>query len=235
MSDVRFYGYKHWTLEDIPRCFYVGKGVESRPFQIRNRNKKHNNVMKKHGRRVEVCIGPVTHEAAVKWEVEHVAIEKTYHFDDIEGIGCNFTKGGDGSFGWRASEEIRQKMSESAKRRGPTNKGFKFSKESRLKMRLAKLGKKRAPHSEETKRKIKASNLRNNYVPKNAQTVMKLSLDGVVLETYVSLAKAAKAMQNSFGKSVNVHARHIKNASKSQMIYLGYRFVYSATHKSVDV
>jgi hypothetical protein len=24
----RFYGYKHWTLEEIPRCFYVGKGIK---------------------------------------------------------------------------------------------------------------------------------------------------------------------------------------------------------------
>lgn len=35
-----FYGYKHWTLEEFPRCFYVGKGIASRAYSKRSRNHK---------------------------------------------------------------------------------------------------------------------------------------------------------------------------------------------------
>lgn len=31
MDERCFYGYKHWTLENVSRCFYVGKGLRGRP------------------------------------------------------------------------------------------------------------------------------------------------------------------------------------------------------------
>lgn len=66
-------------------------------------------------------------------------------------------------YGKKRSEETKRKMSESAKKRctpeyldklSKANKGKIMSEESRRKMRDAKLGKKRQPHSEETKRKM---------------------------------------------------------------------------------
>jgi hypothetical protein len=123
-----FYGYKHWTLEEPPRCFYVGKGVKSRAMQRRSRNHKWHAVVKRYGLRVEICAGPMTNEQACAWEVE--TIEKmgtftTEHSHDSSDVGCNFTHGGDGSSGCVPTAETRAKMRESHRGNatGRVNKG----------------------------------------------------------------------------------------------------------------
>lgn len=98
-NDCRFYGYKHWTLETMPRCFYVGKGLKNRPNQLKGRNSKHRNVTIAHGCHVEICVGPMSHDDVVCWEITTIAASGTYHYDNPSEIGCNFTHGGDGTPG----------------------------------------------------------------------------------------------------------------------------------------
>lgn len=98
-NDCKFFGYKHWTTEIQPRCFYVGKGLWRRPYQMKNRNNKHVNVVTKYGCRVEICVGPLKHDEIVKWEISEISKERTYHYCDPNGIGCNFTLGGEGTPG----------------------------------------------------------------------------------------------------------------------------------------
>lgn len=126
MSD--FYGYKHWTTEEVPRCFNVGKGVKARATQKRSRNHKWHAIVKRYGLRVEICTDPLTNEQACAWEVE--TIEKmgtftTEHSHDSTDIGCNFTHGGDGSSGCTPTEKTRAKMRESHRGNttGRVNKG----------------------------------------------------------------------------------------------------------------
>jgi hypothetical protein len=111
----RFYGYKHWTLEDLSRCFNVGKGLKKRPKDRYGRNHKWHAIVKRYGLHVEVCIGPMTHEEACAWEVEWVAKENTFStnhsHDDPNDIGCNFTRGGDGSRGRIMTDIERQRHS----------------------------------------------------------------------------------------------------------------------------
>lgn len=112
----KFYGYMHWTLEEFPRCFYVGKGVLRRAHSNRSRNHKWHAVVKRFGLRVEVCVGPMTNEEACAWEIKQIARWGTFstdHSHDSDNIGCNFTHGGDGSSGCVPSVETRRKMSES--------------------------------------------------------------------------------------------------------------------------
>lgn len=122
--DARFYCYKHWTLEETPRCFYVGKGLKYRPFhrKKKERGKKWHAIVEKYGLRVEVCIGPVTNEEACAWEIEQIRLEETFTSD----IGCNFTRGGGGTTGTKRpdvsarmrlprSEEHRRKVSAAMK------------------------------------------------------------------------------------------------------------------------
>ncbi len=93
----RFYGYRHWTFEETPRCFYVGKGIKCRATSLQRSHKWHA-IVKRFGLRVEECIGPVTNEEACAWEIESIAKEKTFsvdHSHDSPDIGCNFTLGGD--------------------------------------------------------------------------------------------------------------------------------------------
>lgn len=112
-----YYGYKHWTLEDVPRCFNVGKGNLKRPFRSDNRNHKWHAIVKRYGLRVEVCVGPLTNKEACAWETQNIELMGTFStnhsHDDPNDIGCNFTKGGDGLSGWHHSDATRKKMSES--------------------------------------------------------------------------------------------------------------------------
>ena len=115
----RFYGYKHWTLEDPPRCFNVGKGLINRPTSRRGRNHKWHAIVKCLGLRVEVCIGPVLEEQAIAWEVENIALMGTFstnhsHDDPID-IGCNLTHGGEGVTGYRWTTQHREKVIASLK------------------------------------------------------------------------------------------------------------------------
>lgn len=93
-----YFGYKHYTNEKNPRCFYVGKGKQRRPYQLK-RNKKHNNVLNKYGCNVVVCVGPISNSDACDWEKREIQNENTYHYVDPNGIGCNFTLGGEGTPG----------------------------------------------------------------------------------------------------------------------------------------
>lgn len=154
----RFYGYKHWTLEDPPRCFNVGKGLKNRPFQAlhHTRNHKWHAIVKRYGLRVEVCVGPIEHFDACAWEIENIALMGTFStnhsHDDSSDIGCNFTKGGEGRFGYtptseerhkirvkkvglRPSEETRKRMSIAARARPCNNKGKKYTVEQILQIR----------------------------------------------------------------------------------------------------
>src|SRR4051812_11589362 len=117
--DQRFYGYKHWTLEDLPRCFNVGKGLINRPSQIISRNHKWRAISKRFGLRVEVCVGPIEHFDACFWEIDNIKVMGTYStnhsHDDPNDIGCNFTFGGEGGSGRIPSDEERLGHSLSAK------------------------------------------------------------------------------------------------------------------------
>lgn len=156
-----FYGYKHWTLEDSPRCFNVGKGRKHRPHDEHPKRRSHkwHAIVKRYGLRVEVCIGPVTHAEVCAWEIEWIEKEGTFStnhaHDDPDDIGCNFTKGGEGSFGmkhtpeWCAAHSARLK----GRKRPP------FSDEWRSNISAAAKGKKKPPRTPEHCEAIRRSKL----------------------------------------------------------------------------
>jgi hypothetical protein len=123
--EQRFYGYKHWTLEEHPRCFNVGKGLQGRPYQKRGRNHKWHAIVKRYGLRVEVCVGPLEHFDACAWEIEQIAAMGTFStnhsHDNLNDIGCNFTRGGEGGFGRVRSDQERLEHSLRAKKQWAEN------------------------------------------------------------------------------------------------------------------
>jgi len=156
MADTEFYGYKHWTLEEMPRCFYVGKGQASRPGEGGcMRNHKWRGISKRYGLRIEVCIGPISHEDALTWEVEWVAKENTFStnhsHDDPSDIGCNFTKGGHGAVGFKHTEETRRVLSKKAKARG------KLSLDTKVKIKQTLTGRKNGPPSKDHREKLRVA------------------------------------------------------------------------------
>jgi hypothetical protein len=136
----RCYGYKHWTLEERPRCFYVGKGVTGRAESNRSRNHKWHAIVKRFGIRVEICIGPVADDAALQWEIENIAAEKTFsaiHEHDCNDIGCNFTIGGDGVVGRRQTATERAFRSKRLKQHFAANPDAKIATSKALVERWA--------------------------------------------------------------------------------------------------
>lgn len=182
-----FYTYIDYRL-DTGEPFYVGKGLMGRVRDKRldRRNKIHSSIVKKHGIRREIALGPVTNEEALSEEVRLISELKTH----VTQGGANLTLGGEGFVGkvWsdeekqRVSkewtEERRMKASQRMKENNPMkNKeisgpvvesltkyhtGRKRPPEEIEKCRLAKLGSKNPaygkPQPEEAKRKNAEAN-----------------------------------------------------------------------------
>lgn len=163
-------------MEEVPRCFYVGKGRSRRPYTDRQRNHKWRAVVKRFGLRVEVCLGPTSNDEACAWEVLTIEQEGTFsivHAHDSTDIGCNFTRGGDtGAVGWRPTEETLARM------------------------RAAQVGKLGRPHTAEAKQRIgEASKGRLHSL--SAREKIRLAASTISTETRMLRALAAQKFGNS--------------------------------------
>lgn len=164
---MEFYVYEHWR-PDTNTCFYVGKGSKDRAWNMKKRNLHHKAIQSKLvalGLSVDVriIIKDLTEEAAFLVERDRIA---AYGRENL----ANLTDGGEGvtnpspehrkqlakravgnknMLGKRHSEETKRKISQK-------KMGHFVSLESRVKMGLANLGKKRGPMSEEIRKKISA-------------------------------------------------------------------------------
>src|SRR5260221_3103689 len=95
----QFHVYEDWTLEEVPRCFYVGKGDDDRVIRLK-RNEHHTEVATHFGQRREVVFSSENELEA--FDYERVLIKELHvHPRDPEynGIGCNRTLGGQGNSG----------------------------------------------------------------------------------------------------------------------------------------
>lgn len=112
---MTFYVYVDWTTELVPRPFYVGKGSGGR-FKRERRNWKHRQTRKQFGITREILFQSSVEPAAFTHE-EDVIRELHTFVDDpsYNGLGCNFTAGGDG--GKHPSLNTRRLIGESNRRR----------------------------------------------------------------------------------------------------------------------
>ena len=130
--------YQHKRLDDNT-VFYVGIGKDvARAYSKSGRSKHWRNIVNKVGYSVTILIGEISMEEACRLEVELISYYGRLYLG--EGLLVNITSGGELGYN----------------RRG-TWLGKKLSPEHKEKFRLAKLGKKRAKHSEETKAKMRKS------------------------------------------------------------------------------
>lgn len=116
--------YQHIRL-DTNEIFYIGIGINRRPFTKSNRNKHWNNIVSKYGYRVEIITTCDSWEEAC--QIEKYLI-KYYGRRDL-GFGSlvNMTDGGDGMLGFNHSEETKEKLREA-------NLGIKRTEETKLKI-----------------------------------------------------------------------------------------------------
>lgn len=177
--------------------FYVGKGTGNRMYkhiQIakgNSQNKKKNPKLYNKINHIVENGGYVIPEVVFESEINQDCLEREISL--IKEIGleflCNLTEGGEGTIGYKLSEETRQKISESKKgkkrifteehKKNISNsirgkkridlEGKKLSEETKQKMSEAKKGKKRGPRPQWVKDKIsnsmkKISNLLFNFI-----------------------------------------------------------------------
>lgn len=161
--------------KDDGSVFYIGIGSEKRPFFKNGRTELWKRIVAKHGLTVSI-----THRNLI-WE-EACVIEKYlisfYGKINDGGILCNISDGGEGAFGVKISDEVkdkirnsllgrnhsdeaRLKMSQSRKGRPSTFKGKTLSEEARKKISDKNKGRisprKGVKMSEETKKKLSES------------------------------------------------------------------------------
>ena len=143
---MNYYTYMHLRESD-GKIFYIGKGSGRRAFSCSGRGKFWHHVEKKHGFRAEILM---------RFEKEDDAFEhEKFLISCFREIGVqlvNLTDGGDGSSGFRLSEETKIKIGTAVKNRDPSVnvkisnslKGKIVSSETKLKMSLSKLGRKKS-------------------------------------------------------------------------------------------
>lgn len=119
------------------------------------------------------------------------------------GKGYNLNPTAGSNLGLKMSNASRQRMSEAAKGKpkSPEHvekvrqalKGRTMTDEQRMKMRLAKLGKKRAPHSEETRRKMSEAAKGRTFSVETRQKMAAAQLGRKHTPETIERMKAAKA------------------------------------------
>lgn len=168
------YVYAHRRASD-GQLFYIGKGRRRRAWHGSGRNRHWRFIAEKHGFEVEIVKANLPEQCALT--LEQILIAKI-------GIAnlANATLGGGGAVGWRHSEDAKRRIGAAFKGRKLTEKqraalrigdGKRLSAEHRLKLSLAKLGKRGRKMSPETRAKISASHM---GLRPSAETLEKLRL-----------------------------------------------------------
>jgi hypothetical protein len=130
-----FYVYVDYTMEKVPRVFYVGKGNERRVKDFSDRNEHWRSIRLKYGGRRDLLVGTKDEEYAFQLEKELIHTYKTYKafWADGSGWGANFTIGGDGVSGrtrlnMSAEERTKRSVAATGKKQSEETKAKKSAK-----------------------------------------------------------------------------------------------------------
>lgn len=96
--------YLHIT-KDTNEVFYVGIGNKCRPGVKFGRNKYWSNIANKHGYLIKIVKENVSIDEACRIEKELIS-----NYKKLNLAKCNMTEGGDSHFGFKHSEEIKEKI-----------------------------------------------------------------------------------------------------------------------------
>lgn len=152
--------YRHIRL-DTRKPFYIGIGVTpTRAYSKKGRNKHWHNIVDKHGYDVQILLEDLSYEEAKLKEIEFISLYGRHNISN--GLLCNLTDGGDGSLGYKPTEEALLKISKTSKGRVKSkeqidkwkqNMSFTKSEETKEKIRQTLLGKKHTEERKENQRK----------------------------------------------------------------------------------
>ena len=147
-----FYTYAHYTPQG--RLFYIGKGQGERAFSFYKRGSHWNNVVLKYGKPEAQILA--------HWKSEKEALDhEVLLIDCFRSMGhklCNKTNGGEGTSGYRHTDEQRENNRQARLGKPTWNKGIACREDTKKRISISKLGKAGLPMSEEAKLKISLSN-----------------------------------------------------------------------------
>jgi hypothetical protein len=192
-SDYYVYEHRRATTGEV---FYVGKGKGYRAWVDSNRSKHWQRIAKKHGVTVRIIISGLQEWAA--HEIERDLISLHGRRDIGYGRLINVTDGGDGSSGYKYSEETRQKMS--------------AAKKAKPQSQEARMAKRAAMNRPEVKQKLRAAQLGRatdkQLTASGATPVIRVETG----ERFQSLGAAARHLQT---QNINTSAGSIKRSCQS--------------------
>lgn len=214
----KFYTYIHIRL-DTNTVFYVGKGFGNRAYEKRGRNPYWHRIVDNYGYRVEIVFYNLTEQEAFDKEIELI---KLYRLKGL--CEANLTDGGEGTCGFKQTEDTKKKHSESlmgvpkseeAKKRmsvahkgkpSPT-KGMtcrKRSEETKRKQSESLRGKKKPPRTEEHKRKIGEANRISQLGQKKSELTIKRISDSLTGKKYKKHSEEANKKKSDRMISLNL-------------------------------
>lgn len=129
-----FYVYRHIRL-DTNTPFYVGKGMQTRAYSHKNRNKYWKRIVKTAGYKVEIIQRNLVERDAFELECKFIKLYKQFRMCE-----ANLTLGGEGATGWIAPVEFVKACSERFSGKNNPMYGRKFTLEHRMKMSAALKG-----------------------------------------------------------------------------------------------
>lgn len=189
------YVYSHTRL-DTNEVFYIGIGSTSnhqRAYIKANRKDYWKRIVNKYGYKVDIIEDNISLEEACEREKYYISL---YGRKDLgKGLLVNFTNGGENNSGGKRNQEFKDNVSKRMS-------GFKFSLESKLKMRNSALGRR---YSEEVYKKC-------------ARGHFKLVLDTVTGIYYESCKEAAELLDINKVTLIHYLTGRLKN--KTNLIYV---------------
>lgn len=106
IEERKFYVYE-WYIIDTGEVFYVGKGTGNRYKSRNSRNYFFQCMVKSHDCNVRKIYEDLTEEEAFKKEIETIK----FYRENTNYRLTNQTDGGEGTSGWKPTEEFRKKQS----------------------------------------------------------------------------------------------------------------------------
>ena len=185
-----FCTYAHYTPQG--RLFYIGKGSsERRAHYMQGRNNYWNKIVSKYGKpEVQILANWDTEEEAFSHEVLLISC-----FRDMGHELANLTDGGDGTSGYKHTEEHRKKNS-LAKMGHAFNKGRKHSEETKRKCGAKNVGR---IHTKEEKQKRAAKLLGNkNAIGNTSRRTYKWIGTNIVDNSNIEFIGCVKLIEAGF-------------------------------------